>query len=209
MIARDMTEATRAPGRQEAFTVPNILSLVRIVLIPFFLWAMIAGRPVAAFILFSAAAATDFLDGWTARLLRQKSALGLWLDPAADKLLMTAAFIICSLPRLSWPNSLPAVVTAVVIGRDAAIVLGAWILYKIAGKKSFAPSLWGKISTICQMVCLFFVLLSNALGLRPAAPLAVLLALTLAATAVSGGHYFWTGFLRELVRRRQMGRGRF
>lgn len=194
----DTASATRAG----LWTVPNLLSIGRILLVPVFLWAMISRRPMAAFLVFSGAAATDFLDGLAARILRQKSRLGLFLDPAADKLLMTAAFIVCSLPAVSRPNALPPALTAVVVGRDLAIVLGAWILYRVAAVKSFTPSLWGKISTICQMTCLFLVLLFNALETRPAGLLAAVFILTLAATLLSAGHYFWAGFVKELGRRR-------
>jgi cardiolipin synthase len=199
-----MTDAPAA-ARGGLWTLPNLLSLGRILLVPVFLGAMAARRPLAAFFVFAAAATTDFLDGLAARLLKQKSRLGLFLDPAADKLLMTAAFIVCALPAVSRPNTLPAVLTAVVIGRDLGIVLGAWILYRAAGVKSFAPSLWGKISTICQMTCLVLVLLFNALGTRPAGLLAAVYLLTSAATLVSAGHYFWTGFVAALARRRRAG----
>ena len=188
--------------RAGLWTVPNLLSRGRIVLVPVVLWTMTSRRPLAAFLVFSGAAATDFLDGLAARLLRQKSRLGLFLDPAADKLLMTAAFIVCSLPAVSRPTAIPAALTAVVVGRDLAIVLGAWILYRVAAVTSFTPSLWGKISTICQMICLFLVLLLNALGTRPAGFLAAVFLLTLGATLLSAGHYFWAGFVKELDRRR-------
>ncbi|OGD11800.1 MAG: hypothetical protein A2Y86_06330 [Candidatus Aminicenantes bacterium RBG_13_62_12] len=184
-------------------TLPNILSLSRILLIPFFLWAMTARRPLAALLVFSAAAATDFLDGLAARLLKQRSRLGLYLDPAADKLLMTAAFIVCTLPGVSRPNALPLALTVIVVSRDAAILLGAWVLYRLAAVKMFIPSLWGKLSTICQMACLFLVLLFNALGWKPGPPLAAVYLLTLAATLVSAGHYFWKGFLGEMARRKR------
>ncbi|MBN2200135.1 MAG: CDP-alcohol phosphatidyltransferase family protein [Candidatus Aminicenantes bacterium] len=190
-----------SPPRAGLWTAPNLLSLARILLVPVFLWVLTSGRPQAAFFVFSAAAATDFLDGLAARLLRQKSRLGLFLDPAADKLLMTAAFIACAWPGVCRPNALPPALTVVVVSRDLAIVLGAWILYRAAAVKSFAPSLWGKISTICQMACLFSVLLFNALNVKPAGFLAAAYVLTLATTLLSAGHYFWEGFVKVLARR--------
>ncbi|MBM3296061.1 MAG: hypothetical protein FJY83_00500 [Candidatus Aminicenantes bacterium] len=202
-----MTSPPAAPP-SGPLNVPNILSLGRIALVPVFVWSAVARRPLAAFLVFSAAALTDFLDGLAARLLRQKTKLGLFLDPAADKLLMTAAFVVCSFPAVSRPNAVPAALTAVVIGRDLAIVIGAWVLYRAAAVKSFPPSLWGKISTICQMVCLFLVLLCNALGLRPAGLLSAAFLLTLAATLVSAGHYFRTGFVLGLARSRRGGGGK-
>ena len=193
-----------SPAARPAYwTIPNLLSLLRILLVPFFVSAMLGRRPLAALILFSAAALTDFLDGLTARLLKQRSALGLFLDPVADKLLMTAAFIVCALPRISVPNAIPPVLTVVVVARDVAIALGALVLRRVVAKKSFAPSLWGKASTICQMACLFLVLALNTLRLEPGLPLTILYALTLAVTAASGGHYFWRGFIAELRRGRR------
>jgi len=183
-----------SPPRDGLWTLPNILSLLRIAAVPFFLWAMIDRQPLAALILFAAAGLTDFLDGLAARSLGLRSALGAVLDPAADKLLMTAAYVACALPALSRPNALPLALVLTVIGRDAAIGLGALILRRLKSTKSFKPSLWGKISTVLQMSCLTLVLFFNALGVRPAAFLAVVYILTFAATLISGGHYFWREF---------------
>ncbi len=186
---------------RRTWTAPNILSAIRILLVPVFVWAMTARRPWTALAVFSAAALTDFLDGLTARALRQKSRLGQLLDPAADKLLMSAAFVLCTIPSLNRPHVLPLILTAVVIGRDAAIVLGAWLLFRLAGIKDFPPSLWGKISTICQMACLFFLLASNALGRTDPLSFKAIVALTLAATLVSAGHYFYAGLAAGSRRR--------
>ncbi|MGB9006908.1 MAG: CDP-alcohol phosphatidyltransferase family protein [Candidatus Aminicenantales bacterium] len=191
------------PGRDGPWTLPNVLSLLRILLTPFFLWAMIGRRPLAALILFAAASLTDFLDGLAARSLSQRSALGATLDPAADKLLMTAACVACALPAISAPNALPPALVILVIGRDVAIAAGALALRRLASRKNFRPSLWGKISTILQMSCLTLVLFFNALGIRPAAFLAVLYILTFAATLISGGHYFWRDFLGRLGRQKK------
>ena len=162
---------------------------------------MIARRPQAALVLFAAAALTDFLDGLAARSMNLRSDLGRILDPAGDKLLMTAACVACGLPSLSRPNVLPLALVLVVIGRDLAIALGAFVLLLFKKKISFKPSLWGKISTVLQMGCLSLVLLFNALETKPSGFLNAVYILTLAATAVSGAHYFWTGFVAGLRKR--------
>jgi cardiolipin synthase len=198
----DPSPTAATPGKDGPWTVANGLSLLRILLTPFFLWAMIGRRPLAALILFAAASLTDFLDGLAARSLSQRSALGVFLDPAADKLLMTAAAVACSLPAISAPNALPLPLVVLIIGRDVAIAAGALALRRLGSRKTFRPSLWGKISTVLQMGCLTLVLFFNALGIHPAAFLDVLYILTFAATLISGGHYFWREILRAPGRRK-------
>jgi cardiolipin synthase len=202
-MVRAFPRSPAPPDRDGLWTLPNILSLLRIAAVPFFLWAMIGRKPLTALILFAAAGLTDFLDGLAARSLGLRSAWGAVLDPAADKILMTAAYMACSLPALSQPNVLPPALVILVIGRDLAIAVGALALRRLASRKSFRPSLWGKISTVLQMSCLTLVLFFNALGIRPAAFLAVLYILTFAATLISGGHYFWRGFLGRLGRQKK------
>ncbi len=111
-----MNEAVKGPvgsagkeRRSEVFTLPNLLSLSRILLTPVFVWMMVQKRPWAAFIVFLAAGATDALDGFTARMLHLKSTLGLWLDPVGDKVLLTSAFVVLTLPALG-PAQHPAFV---------------------------------------------------------------------------------------------------
>ncbi|MBN2244690.1 MAG: CDP-alcohol phosphatidyltransferase family protein [Candidatus Aminicenantes bacterium] len=144
------------------FTIPNLISLARIFIIPFFLWLLISSKPVAALAVFTAAALTDLLDGLAARLLRQKSKLGALLDPAGDKLLMTAALIGLSLPSLDLPNLIPLWLTVIIIARDLFIVGSALFLYKTQGQSSFPPTFLGKLTTFTQMSVLVLVLLCNA-----------------------------------------------
>jgi cardiolipin synthase len=145
-------------------TLPNLLSLSRILLTPVFVVLMVQKRPWAAFIVFLVAGATDALDGFTARWLKLKSTLGLWLDPIGDKVLLTAAFITLTLPALARPNVLPLGLTALCIGRDIAIAIGALIIISLRGKQTFKPTLVGKASTIVQVFLLYVVLFCNAVG---------------------------------------------
>jgi cardiolipin synthase len=178
--------------RSEVLTLPNLLSLSRILLTPVFIWMMVQKKPWAAFIVFLAAGATDALDGLAARLLRLKSTLGLWLDPAADKVLLTSAFVVLTLPALSQPNTLPLWLTAICIGRDAAIALTALALIALRGKQTFKPVLAGKASTVCQVLVLYFVLFCNATGRSPEA-LGWLYALTAILACVSWVQYGFRG----------------
>jgi len=106
-------------------TFPNLLTLLRILAVPFFAIAVWYGHMVDACFLFVAAGLTDVLDGYLARRFNQKSALGAILDPAADKLLITTAFILLAFPREAWAVRLPPWVTILAISRDAVIALAA------------------------------------------------------------------------------------
>ncbi len=186
-----------APG---FWTAANLLTLLRIVLVPVFIVAVVHRSGTAAFAVFVLAACTDFLDGMAARGLGQRSKVGITLDPAADKLLMTAAFIALSLESAGGPNIIPLWLTATVIGRDVAIALGALLVYKLIGPKPFLPSLWGKISTILQMGCIGLVLLLNMLGTMRG-ELRWAYYLTFAATVVSAFHYFFSRLVQWIRKR--------
>ena len=176
----------------EALTLPNLLSLSRILLTPVFVWMMVQKRPWPAFVVFLVAGATDALDGFAARLLRLKSTLGLWLDPVGDKVLLTSAFVVLTLPALSQPNTLPLWLTAICIGRDVAIALTAVVLITLRGKQTFKPVLAGKASTVCQILVLYFVLFCNATGRSPEV-LGWLYVLTAILTSVSWVQYGFRG----------------
>jgi len=188
--------------RPELFTLPNLLSLSRVLLTPVFVGMMITKKPWAAFFVFLAAGATDALDGLTARWLRLQSTLGLWLDPVGDKVLLTSAFVVLSLPALSQPNTLPFWLTAICIGRDVAIALTTLVLIALRGKQTFKPVLAGKASTVCQVFLLYFVLYSNAAGRSPQA-LAWLYVLTALLTCISWIQYGFRGI--ALLRGRREG----
>lgn len=149
---------------------------------------MLQNKILEALVVFCIASITDILDGMTARIWHQKTKIGGLLDPAADKLLMTAAIVILSLPSVSHPNVIPLWLTVTIIGRDIAIVTTALIMYKLRGEKNFPPSLSGKASTVCQMGVILCVLLSNVLNRAPGF-LAWLFALTFALTLISGFGY--------------------
>lgn len=179
----------------EVFTVPNVLSLARILLTPVFVWSAVQRRPWLAFGIFLLAGATDALDGFAARKFRLKTHLGLWLDPLGDKILLTAAFIVLAFPRWSAPNVLPVWLPIICIGRDVLIALGVLVYNGLRGRTTFKPSLMGKASTICQIGMLLAVLLLNSLG-RPLDVLIWLYALTAVLTGLAGIQYIVQGMLR-------------
>ncbi len=194
-----MSEAAKSPEekpgrtlRPEILALPNLLSLSRVLLAPVFIVMMVLRKPWAAFFVFLAAGATDALDGFAARCLRLRSNLGLWLDPAGDKVLLTAGFVALTLPALAQPNTLPLWLTAICIGRDVAIALGALIIIALKGKQTFRPTLVGKASTVCQVLILYIVLFCNAAGRSPEA-LAWLYVLAAALAAVSWVQYGFRG----------------
>lgn len=154
----------RRARRPEILLLPNLISLARIGLAPVFVILTIQGKTWPAFWVFLVAGATDALDGFAARTLKQRSELGLWLDPMGDKVLLTAAFVVLTIPALAQPTTLPLWLTGLCIGRDVAIALGAFIIMALRGVQTFKPGLIGKASTIIQVFLIYAVLLLNALG---------------------------------------------
>ena len=158
-----MKESTK----ERFWTIPNFFSMLRVFLIPLFLYLLFQNLILEALIVFLIASATDVLDGMAARILDQKTKIGGLIDPGADKLLMTSAIVILSFPSVSQPNTIPLWLTATVIGRDIVIVSAAFLMYKLKGHKKFPPTLLGKASTVCQMGVILCVLLMNVLEKVP------------------------------------------
>ncbi len=180
-------------------TLANQLTFLRLVAVPFFILALVSGRFALAFAIFAAAAATDLLDGLTARVFRQHTPLGTYLDPAADKLLMVSAFVLLTdyptmFKDLALVARLPVPLTVLAISRDVLIVLVAALLYLAHGTTRFVPSLWGKLTTFAEMVTIGWTLWCNTSG-RNHAALRLAIWGTLALILVSGLDY-----LRRTVR---------
>jgi len=166
-----------------SLTIPNLLSLLRMGLVPFFIISVIDGQPRRALAVFVAAGVTDALDGAIARIYHQQSLLGSYLDPIADKLLLTSAYVMLSIPSLHHGTPIPVWVTVLVIARDVLLIAVALVLYLAVGVKKFPPSVLSKITTVVQVTAVVLVLLSGlAASLEPVALGAMYLvgALTLA-----------------------------
>lgn len=144
------------------FSVPNLLSIVRMGLVPLFIIAVVDGEAVKALALFLIAGVTDALDGFIARFWGQQTLLGTYLDPLADKLLLTSAYVILTIPALNPVMTVPVWVTVLVIARDVLIVLLAVVLNLAAGVRSFPPLKIGKITTTAQIVTVVVVLVGLA-----------------------------------------------
>lgn len=166
---------------------PNQLTFLRLCIIPFLVLAIMDGYFRTAFALFVAAGITDGLDGLVARLLHQRTILGQYLDPVADKLLLSTLFLV-----LHHEGLISRRVTVLVFGRDFGILMVAAILYASMGMRDFRPSIFGKANTLAQIIALLTVLLA-----RFYAPLVVVfvrhwaLEATIAFTVLSGFHYAW------------------
>jgi cardiolipin synthase len=155
-------------------TVPNLLSLARMVLVPLFVISILDGRVDRALWVFAIAGVSDALDGFIARVWKQQSVLGLYLDPAADKLLLVSSYVVLAIPNLHAGYTIPVWVSALVVTRDVVIVVVALILYLAAGVKRFPPSPISKVNTVVQVAAVLLVLLSGVLpGLQIAAAVCI------------------------------------
>jgi cardiolipin synthase len=138
----------------QIFTAPNQLTLLRMVFVPFIVIHLVEGRYLWALVVFVIAGFSDGLDGLLARKLHQQTLLGQYLDPIADKLLLSTMFLV-----LSILHKIPWKFTVLVFSRDISILAASAVLYAIAGLRDFRPSIFGKANTFAQIAAVFFVLL--------------------------------------------------
>jgi cardiolipin synthase (CMP-forming) len=132
---------------------PNLLTLLRLFIVPFIVIEILYGEYRVAFALFVLAGITDALDGLLARWLSQKTTLGEYLDPIADKLLLSTLFLV-----LTHVSLIPRYVTVLVFSRDLGILLIATLLFATGALRNFRPSLLGKLNTLVQIVGLVAVM---------------------------------------------------
>src|SRR6202000_487130 len=134
----------------QLLTYPNQLTLLRMMFLPFIVIHLVSGHYRWALILFVIAGMSDGLDGLLARMLKQQTMLGQYLDPIADKLLLSTTFLVLSiLHKIPWKY------TVMVFSRDISILLASAVLYTIAGLRDFAPSIFGKANTFSQVAAVF------------------------------------------------------
>ncbi len=139
---------------RQILTAPNQLTLLRMIFLPFIVINVVKHDFKWALALFILAGMSDGLDGLLARTLHQQTLLGQYLDPIADKLLMSTMFLV-----LSIEGMIPWKYTVVVFSRDVSILLISGVLFMIAGLRDFRPSIFGKANTFAQVAAIFFVLL--------------------------------------------------
>jgi cardiolipin synthase len=167
-------------------SAPNLLTLLRLIFLPFVVIAVLGGHYRWALGIFVVAGITDGLDGLLARLMEQQTTLGQYLDPIADKLLLSTMFLV-----LFTTHKIPLAVTVLVFSRDIIIVIICSLLYASGAMRVFKPSWLGKANTVAQILTVLFVLLheiapdnfwiakSRQLGFN----------VTVALTVLSGVHY--------------------
>lgn len=170
----------------------NLLTELRLLAVPVILAAVVMRRPGWAVAIFIAAAISDGMDGWIARHFNQRSALGMYLDPGTDKILIAALFL-----ALAIVGEMPWVVTIIVYIRDIGIVIAAAALYWGGGFRDFRPTWWGKVSTTAELATVGVALLDNwspRVWLRDLERVGWVLVVVLA--VVSGLHYAFTSARR-------------
>jgi cardiolipin synthase len=173
-------------------TIPNLLTFLRMALIPVFASLLFYGYSGWALIVFVIAGVSDGIDGFLARKFDQTSELGTILDPIADKLLMTVAFIVLTMPNVLQPQRhlpVPFWVTAAVIGRDVLIITVAGAINIMTGFRGFKPSVWGKLSTFVQVIAVTLILVAAVFGYSFYLPTTYVIVVLLA--VVSGIHYIF------------------
>ncbi|MFO8240582.1 MAG: CDP-alcohol phosphatidyltransferase family protein [Dissulfuribacterales bacterium] len=167
--------------------LPNLLTLIRIILTPLLVILLINSKFLEALIVFTIAGITDGLDGLIARCMRQKTRIGAILDPIADKLLLTSAYV-----TLAVIGFLPGWLAVTVISRDMIIVFGVLILFLFQGGVEIHPSVLSKITTVTQLGTIFIVLADYNLVLFNQI-LPFLYIVTALITIISGLHYMYLG----------------
>jgi cardiolipin synthase (CMP-forming) len=140
----------------------NILTIIRILLIPVYILCVLQDYPMVALVVFGLAAITDALDGFIARTKNQKTPLGTILDPLADKLLLTTAFLLLAIKYhpLVW-------VAVVVISRDVILSLGTLVAYMVLGDVKISPNWLGKVTTTVQLSTVLFILMMDSISPAP------------------------------------------
>ncbi len=177
-------------------TVPNMLTVFRMVLIPVFVTMLFYQRFIVALAVFVCAGLTDGLDGLLARRFDQRSQLGTVLDPIADKLMMVTAFIVLSMRSIfpaPVPSHLPVPfwVTVVVISRDVFIIVGAAAINIMTGFRGFRPSWLGKVNTTVQIVAIAAIMFAASVPYDTGYYLPTVYATVFTFAVLSGLHYIF------------------
>jgi len=142
-------------------TVANQLTFLRILAVPAFVLLLVYGHFGWALVVFIGAGATDALDGLIARRANQRTSLGAWLDPMADKLLVVTTFIVLTLPGMPVTNHIPLWLTVLLLSRDIVIVSVVAVVNLAVGPRTFRPSLLGKAATATYLVVIVVFLYFN------------------------------------------------
>ena len=172
------------------WTLPNFLTFLRLLVLPFLIVAILEGRHESALVLFLAAAVTDIVDGYLARHFGMSSPLGAYLDPIADKLFLVSAFIVFTLPTTPTRVHVPVWLLVVTIFKDVMTLIVALVMLLALDIRTFPPSVLGKATTFLEICTVTAILLTNTSWLPEIVP-QVLFRLVLVASVASGFHYTW------------------
>lgn len=174
-------------------TIPNVLSIFRLIGTFFFLFFVILERYNLAFVIFVLQGVSDLMDGLIARIFKSKTNLGAFLDPLADKFMLVSSYLI-----LAYKNMIPQWITLIVVLRDSFVLFGFFVLYGLSGQVVPKPRVLGKMCTALQIITIAYVLWStkeryHAFFFYPTAVL----------TLLSGLDYLFSG-IRIFVRYRPL-----
>ncbi len=192
----------RSPFAKERFdqarliNIANALTAVRVVLVPLVAYLLISGRFRKALAVFAVCGASDLLDGLLARALRQRTIVGFYLDPIADKLLMATSFVV-----LAYVRVVPTWLAVLVISRDLFILVGSVLILLLMGSDGIRPTFLSKLNTAAQVLTVLYFLLVRAFpdpaaalfGGAEAAITGAVVAVCAATTLLSGVQYMYAG----------------
>lgn len=179
----------RVEEKLRPLTLPNFITLLRMGIVPFFVLAVFAHEFRLAVWIFVISGITDVLDGWIARTFDLESRIGALLDPLADKLLLTAAYISLAIPH-GQAVVIPLWLAILTLFRDFVIMLMAFVFYMFEGIKNFPPTMAGKLTMLMQVVTVSLVLLANVV-MVPSIILQVCFYLAFVLVIVSGFSYIY------------------
>lgn len=187
----DRRERIRAKveDKLRPLTLPNFLTFLRMAIVPFFVLAVFAHEFRLAVWIFVISGITDVLDGWIARTFDLESRMGALLDPLADKVLLTAAYISLAVPH-GQAVVIPIWLAILTLFRDFLIMLMAFVFYMFEGIKSFPPTWAGKLTTVMHVATVSLVLLANVTPV-PSGILQACFYLAFALVIVSGFSYIY------------------
>lgn len=172
------------------WTLPNFITLLRLAALPFFLVAISDGRFGIALAIFVAAGLSDGIDGFLARRFDMRSAIGAYLDPIADKLMLMSSYLFLAIPSYPAQVKVPVWLAVMVISRDILLLLVALLMILATGRRRFPPSWVGKVTTVTQIITVLFVLCANVWD-WPEPLVLIAFGATATATILSGFDYVY------------------
>jgi cardiolipin synthase len=172
------------------WTLPNFITLLRLAALPFFLVAISDGRFGIALAIFVAAGLSDGIDGFLARRFDMRSAIGAYLDPIADKLMLMSSYLFLAIPSYPARVKVPVWLAVMVISRDFLLLLVALLMVLATGRRRFPPSWVGKVTTVTQIITVLFVLCANVWD-WPEPLVLIAFGATATATILSGFDYVY------------------